>query len=132
MHTKAEQTKIEKERVRRDLDHVVCSALHIIHESYLFGSNLWPRKGGYAGYPEENSCDKLYVSARIDFEINKNLAFVSVYNKTVSRSKKQIDALELILDHAVYENVIFMYSFSYAAKTYNKPHGILYLTFEFI
>lgn len=98
--TKKEQTAIK----RGITDLAIVAAMHILHDSHLNGSELWPKKGMFAGWGFED-WDTVYVGARI-FD-DHNLLRVNIWDQDLERIREQIDAFDMVLDQATYDNIFF-------------------------
>lgn len=99
------------------ISQVTSAAMHILHDSYLYGSTLWPKRGFVIGALREDFIhDIIYVIARVrlnqrTLENDQSLSLI-LHSLNYKRIKKQAQTLDLILDYAVHSNVSFnMYDY---------------------
>ncbi|MFI5453545.1 hypothetical protein ACHMWN_15495 [Pedobacter sp. UC225_61] len=84
----------------------ITAAMHILHDSFMFGTPLWPKRGFNVGwYPEKMDC--IMVGARIDEGYGVLVLNLKAPNYT--RITKQCKAIELIMSDAIYEDILFTY-----------------------
>lgn len=102
--TKKAQTEIKRAKISE----AITAAMHILHDSSLFQSKLWPSGGLYAGWPREDNNDTIYIGARIDNDAEP-LLIVNLFSKNYDRIYKQMDAIELILSDAIKDDFKFQW-----------------------
>ena len=106
--------KKEQNEVKRGIINIVTSAaMHIIYDSHLPGSPLWPKKGVLSHSMNNFELnDVIDVQARIIYDKNGNAdekLILNLINTNYARILKQASQLELIMDQAVYQGVCFEY-----------------------
>lgn len=105
-------TKSQLTQQKRDLSsRVVTAALHLLHDSHLYGTSLWPKKGFNVGYGISSELkDGLWIFCNAyghEFIPQIGRLGINTQNTPYSRVKKQFDAIELILSEAIYDNIHF-------------------------
>lgn len=106
------QVKKESGFFKQNLVHQVAdTALHIIYDSYLYGSNLWPKKGFRAGWGigcDLKDCIYYGVNAWGWMDENPNGAIVfNFHNTPLNRRWKQITHLKILLDYTIINDIYF-------------------------
>jgi len=106
--------KKEQNEIKRGIINIVTSAaMHVIYDSYLAGSALWPKKGVLSHSMNNFELnDVIDVQARIIYDKNGNAdekLILNLINTNYARILKQSSQLELIMDQAVYQGVCFEY-----------------------
>ena len=106
--------KKEQNEVKRGIINIVTSAaMHIIYDSHLAESQLWPKKGVLSHSTNNFELnDVIDVQARIIYDKNGNAdekLILNLINTNYARILKQSSQLELIMDQAVYQGVCFEY-----------------------
>lgn len=91
---------------------VVSAALTILHESVLYGSNLWPKKGFKGGICWDKPIDDTvwFVVNAFGHEqtpVTGRLGLSRMDEYSKPRSYKQYKMIRLILDEAIYDNIHF-------------------------
>jgi hypothetical protein len=102
MATKTKEPSVEKIKAVYIGAEVCDAAMHIIHESYLFGSDLWPVGGFKAGGGWGSTIKDCIYYAVNPYGWEKDpaigrLAF-NIYNTPEKRQMKQVEHIRLILD----------------------------------
>lgn len=106
--TKKEQAAIK----RATIDKVFVACMHILENSQLYGTSLWPKNGFIVGsFPEKNSrgnpkLDVICIKPLITDEYNSWVRF-NLWNKSESRAFKQCKQLKLIFDQTTYDGIYF-------------------------
>ncbi len=101
------QLKREQKQAKRDLiSYITEIVLYVLHESQLFGSNLWPKNGFVPGYRGQEELDTINIIIVIgDNNSYKKVRF-NIWGKE-ARVLKQRKQLVLIFDQSVYNDVYF-------------------------
>lgn len=90
---------------------VVSAAFHIVHDSQMYGTTLWPKNDFVAGYGIEcNVKDRIYIGINaygIDQDPVTGLLLFNIHNTPFPRHKKQQQQIRLIMDQAIYNNIRF-------------------------
>ena len=108
----AEQTRMLLSNRKQDIvQRVVTAAMHIIYDSNLYGSDLWPEKEFVAGFGIECVVkDRIYVGVNA-YGVDKNpiegLLIFNINNTPILRHKKQSNQIRLIMDQAFYDGIYF-------------------------
>jgi len=106
------QKKQDTERKLPIIARVCSAAMHLLHDSHMADTTLWPRKGFLAGFrQEDDKSDSIRFSARMEFDQGKatwQAIYFNVLNKSGARCYKQAKQIDLILDQAVYDGVHFL------------------------
>jgi len=100
-------TKKELAQIKRDqINDAITGAMHILYESHLFGTTLWPKKGVHAGFKIDD-----YDTISVTCNINDNYRRLTVnfYGNNNPRIDKQMNAVKLIMDDSTYENLLYTY-----------------------
>jgi len=94
------------------VNRVVNATMHILHESVLYGSNLWPKKGFKGGICWDKPLDDT-----VWFGINAygherkpiigRIGFHRMDEFMKPRSYKQYKMIRLILDEAIHDEIFF-------------------------
>lgn len=102
-----ELLKLKKEADRIEVNQAICAAMHILYDSRLYGSNLWPKYFTIEWFPEKN--DHFTIAARIDNEGKLKRLIINANNhqRFKTRMYNQLTEINLILDNAVYAGVLF-------------------------
>lgn len=91
--------------------HVCDTAMHIIHDSSLSETHLWPSNGFKAGYGIGCEVDdRIYYFSLIYDEVkdpNRGGLQFNVHNEAYKRATEQIEALKTIFHQAYLNNVYF-------------------------
>lgn len=112
MSTKAELHNQVQAAKRDKLSRVISAAMHIIHESHLSGSNLWPEHGFQIGYHgSEFLHDIAYLNAKYwnypPKEEEDKLLIINMQSLDAKRLKSQGAAIDMIMEEATYDDVLF-------------------------
>lgn len=103
----ADQLKREQKQAKRDLiSYITESVLHMLHDSQLFGSNLWPKKGFVSGYKGNEELDTISIIIVISDNNSYKKVRFNILGKE-ARVLKQHRQLVLIFDQAVYNDIYF-------------------------
>lgn len=108
----AAQLKREQAEINRGIiDQVTSAALHILHESYLPETTLWPKKGFKAGYRSKSAENNAIIySARRTYELNYPVwqaIYFQCMNKSERRCINQQKHIYQIMDSAIYDGIHF-------------------------
>lgn len=100
-------TKKELAQIKRaQIDTAITAAMHILHDSHLFGTTLWPKKGMHAGF-NIDEYDTISVQAFInEFE---HKVVINFFGNNNPRMDKQMNAVKLVMDDSIYEDIAFTY-----------------------
>jgi len=105
------QKKADTERKLPMIARVCSAAMHLLHDSHLYDTSLWPKRGFLAGFVNEfDKSDSVRYSARMEFENGKptwQAIYFKILNKSGARCYKQSKQIDLILDQAIYDGVHF-------------------------
>lgn len=131
-------TQLTKKQVnelkRAEIQHTIACALHILHESYMYGTKIWPKRGFKAGWGDHKTKDIIMVNARVDYDMPPQFVrrlIINTTSPTPRRMYDQMEAIELILSDAVYDGVVFRFHRSTWMHTSSiGRHGQVQLTFE--
>lgn len=97
---------------KQNIIHHVCdTAMHILHDSYLSNTNLWPKRGFKAGWGIGCEVkDRIYYGANA-YGWDQTPAFGSivfnVWNTGIKRLDLQHYHIKLILDYAYRNDLLF-------------------------
>jgi hypothetical protein len=102
----AHQSRKIHSAIKQDAIGVVYSAvLHILHDSSLYGSSLWPSGGIIAGFPREIFIDdSWYVGVSIR-GTESQWMYINIHSESATRAKEQALILDMILDESLYDGV---------------------------
>lgn len=105
-------TKKELSQLNRDVKQIVItSALHLLYDSHLYNSKLWPKNDIKVGYGIGTKIiDALWIECNaegIDNEPIDGRLLINTWNTSEKRSTEQFNEIERILDQSVYENIHF-------------------------
>ncbi len=94
------------------ISRVTCAAMHVLHDSRLYDSDLWPEHGFKAGYPKETFIhDEVYIAAKIcNYPLHKEddqSVIFNMHSFIPKRIKEQALEIDLIMDNAVYDGILF-------------------------
>jgi hypothetical protein len=98
--------------IKQNIVHHACdTAMHILYNSGLAETNLWPKKGFKAGHGIGcEKKDRIYFSANA-FGWDKKPVYgrlgFNIWNTPLPRERKQNRAIRLILDYAYYNDLFF-------------------------
>ncbi len=105
-------TQIKKEQAdikRGIIDQVTCAVMHILYDSHLYGTILWPKNGVVAcGNEGFEKGDIIMVRAIV--RGNENRLLLNMVNKSHKRVREQAKIIEPILDQAIYDNVFLHFT----------------------
>lgn len=100
-------TKKALAQIKRDqINDAITGAMHILYDSHLKGTTLWPKKGLHAGFKIDDY-DTISVQAFINDLGNKLV--INFYNNNDARINKQANAIMLIMEDAIYNNLHYTY-----------------------
>jgi hypothetical protein len=106
----------EETAAKQNIVHHVCdTAMHILHNSYLYGSDMWPKNGFKAGWGigcKIKDCIYYGVNA-YGWDQNPvigRLAF-NLHNVGVRRLKQQTKHIETILDLSIMNDLLYEQEF---------------------
>jgi hypothetical protein len=110
----AAQLKKERSEIKRGIvNRVTSAALHVIHDSQLNGTKLWPTDGVLAHSTATFDYDDIIgVQVLITYDDNgvaNQKLKINLINKNYPRIIKQKEQIELILDQSSEDNVYFEY-----------------------
>jgi hypothetical protein len=98
--------------IKQNIVHHVCdTAMHILNDSDLYWTKLWPKNGFKAGYGIGSEVkDRIYYFCAI-WDIlatppTGHLQF-NIHNTPDNRESKQVDSLKLIYDQSYLNNIFF-------------------------
>jgi hypothetical protein len=101
----------EETAAKQNIVHHVCdTSMHILHNSYLFGSNIWPKNGFKVGWGigcKIKDCIYIGVNA-YGWEkapVVGRLVF-NIWNTGARREKQQAKHIRIIMDQA-YQNDLY-------------------------
>jgi hypothetical protein len=86
---------------------VINAAMHMLEDSGMYGSKLWPKNGVRTGSGSLTDCIYLAVNA-YGFPTVGRLVFNPPDTR---RGDKQSDQIRLIFDYAIRDNIYFEYEF---------------------
>ncbi|AMR34194.1 hypothetical protein A0256_23440 [Mucilaginibacter sp. PAMC 26640] len=91
--------------------HITDTAMHLLHDSYLTHTNLWPKNGIHAGWGIGCSKkDRIYIGVNA-YGWNQNPIIgrlgINIGNTGVRRKAAQVKHLEILLDYAYINDVFF-------------------------
>lgn len=126
--------KAINELKRYEIQHTIACALHILHESYMYGTKIWPKRGFRGGWTDFRTRDIINVGARVDYDSEPQWMrrlIINTTSPTPRRMYDQMEAIELVLSDAVYDGVLFRFNRSSWMHTSDVgKHGQLTFTFE--
>jgi hypothetical protein len=105
--------------------------MHILHDSQLYRSNLWPINDLKVGYPSEKFVDdQIYLAAKFwkypNAKIEERSLLVNMTGADQGRMIMQSLALDTVLESAIYKEIIFgIGDPSYTGKDRHKVHSYL-------
>lgn len=91
------------------------TALSIIEESRLYGSNLWPKNGFMSGWQQPDKLDTIGLVISVSFDPPYKLLQLNIWAKSEARARKQNYELSLIFDQAYKNGYTFSFDFELAA-----------------
>lgn len=101
------QLKTEQSKIKRDIiSHVMESVMHILYDSQLYESSLWPKNGFKSGYTGEEKMDTITIGILVINESGFKKIQFNIWGKE-RRVLKQRRQLALIFDQCVYDNLFF-------------------------
>jgi len=110
------------------ISEVSCAAMHLLHESCLSGSDLWPMNGVVVGLHYGDFIDgKIYVTAffrpeETDIDWRQRLS-VDIHSRDLTRVKEQARVIDLIFDSATHSDVGFAIFNQSEAATQFRYHA---------
>lgn len=132
---KTEKETQEQKQIQREIAmYVMDTAMHIVHDSYLYGSDLWPSGGFKIGGPGRHTLgppDTVYYGANpYGYEqdpIKGRLGF-TMFNTAEKREAAIAEHLRTIFDHTVLNNIYFENEF----KSSFQPVTHIWFTFTYL
>lgn len=111
--SKAAIKREQSERKRGIINTVTSAALHIIHDSHLNGSTIWPKKGIQSHstdmFEKTDVIDvQVFVHYNDDGSTNEKMR-INLLGTNYARMVKQEKQLESIIDQSIYDGVHFQY-----------------------
>lgn len=98
------------------ISRVTAAALHILHDSQLFGSNLWPKNGvvvpATANHDAKDVIEVRPLIHTLPDGTTSQILRLNMFNDSYARVKKQQMVIEPILDHSIYDNIHFTFDYS--------------------
>lgn len=107
--TKKALAQIKRESIQR----AISACMHLLHDSYLPDTDLWPEYILAGWMPEK--VNTIMVGARID-EISNDL-IINNFTYNFDDTEAQMEAIKNILDQSIYEGVYF----EFQGNTYSGP-----------
>ncbi|WP_114937522.1 hypothetical protein [Mucilaginibacter endophyticus] len=132
MPSREKETPEQKQLMREIAMEVMDTGLRILHNSYLYGSDIWPVNGFHPGGGFGlNVPDRIYYSVN-SYGYNQDpiigrYAFNLYEIIPLDRLEAQVDHLITIFDHTVYNNIYFVNEFKHT-----KPLDRVWLTFTYL
>jgi hypothetical protein len=113
---------------------VIDTAMHILHESYLNGSDLWPTGGmlvGGPGWYKKGPPDAIYLGVNpygYEQEPIKGRFSCNMFNTPEKRMEITAEHLRIIFDQAISNNIYFENEF----KSSYQPATHIWFTFTYL
>lgn len=93
------------------ISRAINAVMHILHDSHLYGSDLWPEHGFKTGISRDKISDiiDVYISAGVNDTTKKYYQSMhfNIMNVQHKRSLDQAKSLDNIFDKAIYDGVYF-------------------------
>lgn len=113
------------------IHHVCDTAMHILHDSYLANTNLWPKKGFKAGWGiGYGEADIIYYAARtIQEEPNKGILVFNLHARGRARRINQMIHLKIIFDYTITTELYFEDAYPKSTYTFNDDQVVVDFTY---
>ncbi|MEO6522182.1 MAG: hypothetical protein ABIN91_10925 [Mucilaginibacter sp.] len=113
--------QVDRERQRDIIATVRDTAMHILHDSYLPRTNLWPKNGFKSGHGigcRIKDCVYIGVNAWVlDAPPITGRLYLNIWNTEEKRREQQAEHIKIILDFAYSNNLYFEDEFKKTSPT---------------
>lgn len=99
------ENQIAAQLKKDTISRVYSAILHLLEESVLHESKLWPKNGFVPGYFNKGVLDVITVGIRIEDEYDIKNIRLNNYCKSESRAKKQHTIIVNVLQDSFYDGI---------------------------